>query len=131
MLIGLVGVLLPASIGVQILGKTWATAHALILPTALATAGGGIVAGASVGLRALAAARESRNARTVLSALQVAGGLVGAWVAGATGAAWGLAAANLGGSVQWWWRLRDVLNDYRARPVVREEPEPIVPVVSD
>jgi O-antigen/teichoic acid export membrane protein len=94
--------LVPVSTGVLVLGPTWVSAHDLVLPLALALAGSGVVTGAYVALRALAAARQSFRANAVASVLVLGGGVLGAIVAAAPGVAWGLAIGNWAGAAIWW-----------------------------
>jgi O-antigen/teichoic acid export membrane protein len=114
--LGVVAYLLPTRVGTELLGATWSAARPLIIPITISTAFGGVVSGASVGLRALAAARRSRLARTIMSSLQLIGGLAGAAIAGASGAAWGLAAANVTGAAVWWWHLRGGMREHIEAP---------------
>ena len=83
--------LMPDSWGEAILGSTWDGARTVILPVGLTTAAGAFQAGGQVGLRALAATSHSLRARSVSATAMLAGGMLGAVVSGATGAAWGLA----------------------------------------
>lgn len=99
-------VLLPEKIGRFLLGSVWEPAAALILPVTLSVAGAGFVAGATVGLRGLGAARRSLRARLFGSALYLVGGLAGAAVAGAFGTSWGSALAMWCGAAVWWAQLR-------------------------
>jgi O-antigen/teichoic acid export membrane protein len=103
--------LVPDRIGSQLLGDVWHEAHSVVIPLSIASATAGIVAGASAGLRALAAARRSRRARTILSPLQLGGVLAGIAVGGPVGAAWGLAGATLAGSGVWWWHFYRALEE--------------------
>jgi O-antigen/teichoic acid export membrane protein len=93
---------IPDSAGTALLRKNWTGGHALVIPLALGMAGFGTLLGAGVGLRALAAARMSFRARLLTAPLSLLGGLGGAAVNGAAGAAWGLAAAFMAGAVIWW-----------------------------
>ena len=58
---------------------------------------------ATVGLRALAAARLSLTARLIEAALTIVGGTVGAVLGGAAGAAWWLAGMFWVEAAIWWW----------------------------
>ena len=60
---------------------------------------------ATVGLRAMAAAKRSMRSRLVTGVLAVTGGTVGAATYGAVGAALGLAAGLWIGGIQWWQQL--------------------------
>ena len=94
--------LLPDSAGRALLKRTWPAAHAVILPLALAWAASGVLTGATVGLRALAAAKRSLHARLITGALSLAGTATGAYLADARGAALGLALGLWAGSFLWW-----------------------------
>lgn len=98
--------LLPDAVGQFVLGAVWPSAAALILPTTLAVMAAGLSTGATVGLRALGASRRSLFAQLVTSAGYVAGGLVGAAIAGGLGSTWGVALGTLLGAAVWWWQLR-------------------------
>jgi hypothetical protein len=94
--------LLPYHIGHALLRKSWAPAHAVILPYTAVMAAAGMLTGATVGLRALAAAKRSMRARLITGALAIPATTVGAIVDGAAGAALGLAVALWLGSILWW-----------------------------
>jgi O-antigen/teichoic acid export membrane protein len=104
--------LLPDRVGLAILGSSWSTVHGLLLPMTVSTACSGVTAGASVGLRALAAARRSLRARLAASSVRLAGALTGAAAAGAVGAAWGLVCGSVIASSIWWWQFRRGLREY-------------------
>jgi hypothetical protein len=93
---------LPDSAGRALLKRTWPAGHAVILPLALAWAASGVLTGATVGLRALAAAKRSLRARLITGALSLAGTAAGAYLADARGAALGLALGLWAGSILWW-----------------------------
>jgi hypothetical protein len=103
---GLTMFALPDSIGRQLLRRSWDDAHGVILPFAAVMAASGVLTGATVGLRALAAARRSLQARLITGALSLAGTALGAYTADATGAALGLALGLWLGSILWWRGLR-------------------------
>jgi O-antigen/teichoic acid export membrane protein len=96
---------LPSAVGELMLGSLWSSASALIIPTTLAVAGGSLFDGAFVGLRALGVARRSMPTQLARAGLSVAGGITGAFVAGAAGSVWGAAAATFIGVVMVWWQL--------------------------
>jgi hypothetical protein len=108
---GAVLVLLPDSVGEQILNETWYAASPLLVPVTLAVAGFGFSVGAWAGVRALGAASRSLRAQVISSVVYLTGALGGAAVAGAAGAAWGSAAGTLTGAVVWWWQLRQGVRD--------------------
>jgi hypothetical protein len=93
---------LPESVGEELLKRSWSEAHQVILPYTAVMAASGVLTGATVGLRALAAARRSLHARLLTGALALAGTAAGAYLDSATGAALGLAAGLWFGSIFWW-----------------------------
>jgi O-antigen/teichoic acid export membrane protein len=97
--------LLPASIGEALLKRSWQPAHDVILPYTAVMAASGMLTAATVGLRAMAAAKRSLRSRLVTGVLAVTGGTVGAATYGAVGAALGLAAGLWIGGIQWWQQL--------------------------
>jgi hypothetical protein len=97
--------LLPDAAGRALLGDTWTTARDVILPLAIASAAVGIQAAAVVGLRAMALARRSLQARIVSSALLLSCGVVGALLGGPVGTAWGMATGVSIGALFWWRQL--------------------------
>lgn len=108
--LGLVVLSLPDPVGRALLGSTWAQAEPVLLPVAVGMVGTAFTMGARIGLRALADARRSLNARLVSAVAAVVLGIAGARYDGATGAAWGLAAGIWLSSARWWqqfWRALD------------------------
>lgn len=103
--------LVPDHLGEHVLGAVWYGSSELIMPISLGVAGAGLGVGAAAGLRALAAARRSLRCQIFASACYVGGGLGGAALAGTTGSAWGVAAANLVASAVWWLQLRSALRE--------------------
>lgn len=85
---------LPDSIGSALLGPTWPTAHALVFPFAVQYLGLAVYAVAFLGLKALDRRRSTLQVRVWFAAMTVSCATAGAAVAGATGAAWGLAVAG-------------------------------------
>jgi O-antigen/teichoic acid export membrane protein len=97
--------LLPAEVGRELLGSVWPSAYALVVPTTLVFMGGGLMDGASAGLRALGAARRSLRAKLIGAAAYVSCGLAGAVVGGAAGAVWGVAVAIYFAVIINWWQF--------------------------
>jgi O-antigen/teichoic acid export membrane protein len=112
MLWGGLMLLLSDRVGVAILGSSWPATQPLLLPVTIFAAGVGLTCGATVGLRALAAARRSLRARLVSSSVRLLGALAGAAVAGAGGAAWGLASGSVIAVAVWWWQFTRELREY-------------------
>jgi hypothetical protein len=88
-----------------LLKRSWHPAHDVIPAYTAVMAASGMLTAATVGLRAMAAAKRSLRSRLVTGVLAVAGGTVGAATAGAVGAATGLAAGLWIGGIQWWQQL--------------------------
>jgi len=97
----MLGAALPAAVGRRIFGDTWVTARAVLVPMGISLLGGCAASGAIVGLRALAAARESLRARLTCLPIVIVVPLFGA-LAGAHGFAVGMAIATWAGAGVWW-----------------------------
>jgi O-antigen/teichoic acid export membrane protein len=113
--VGVTAAVLPDSFGTALLGQNWSSAQSLILPVSIWMAGFGVVLGAGVGLRVLAAARLSLRARMLVAPLMVVSAVGGAALYGARGAAWGLAAVYPIGSIVWWRYFYRGLREYSER----------------
>lgn len=103
---GLAVLALPSTVGELILGESWEPARAVVLPWSLAVAAGGMLAGAHIGLRALAETRRSLMTRAGIGIVVIASEVAGAAVGDAPGAAWGHAAAMWAGVGVWWYQFR-------------------------
>lgn len=104
--------LLPSRLGVSLIGPVWHTARPLVAPLALATAALGVLVGAAMSLRALAAARRSLRARLLVSPVILCSGLIGAALHGASGAAWGLAIGNGFAAGVFWYHLVHAVSEH-------------------
>jgi len=102
---GVVVYLLPDSVGEALLKRSWQPAHDVIPAYTAVMAAQGMLTAATVGLRAMAAAKRSLRSRLVTGVLAVAGGTIGAATSGAVGAATGLALGLWIGGIQWWHQL--------------------------
>jgi hypothetical protein len=123
---------LPDALGRALVGANWVGAKSILFPLALSFAGLGGVMGAASGLRALAAAKRSLRARTTSSVLMICGGMIGAVLADALGAAIGLAVANWLAALIWWSQFNASFNEYVVdngddRPLV----SPVAPTARD
>jgi hypothetical protein len=116
--------LLPAHVGHALMKRSWAPAHAVILPYTAVMAASGMLTGATVGLRALAAAKRSMRARLITGAAAIPATTVGAILNGAAGAALGLAIALWLGSILWWRGLRLEVEHFER---VKAGPAPVAP----
>ncbi len=88
--------------GRVLLGSTWRSARAVIVPIGIAAVAGGMVAGAIAGLRSLSAARELLRIRLLTIPTTLALPIGGAVLSDARGLAWGIAASVLW-NVVWYW----------------------------
>lgn len=105
-------VLLPESIGNALLGDVWIPAHSILLVMGLAYTVVNLAAGASIGLRALAAAPRTFRAALVTSVAGFTGAVAGAAVAGAEGVAWGFFITQSVGIVVWYLEFRGGMRDH-------------------
>jgi O-antigen/teichoic acid export membrane protein len=112
--VGVLASLLPDRFGIVLLGENWPRAEEVLLPLSISAAGSGIIMGAGIGLRALAAAKLSLRARLLNAPLVLGGALSGATFWGARGAAWGFAVAYWIGSFIWWRFFMEGLRRFRA-----------------
>src|SRR4051812_4670906 len=92
-------------IGTFVLGETWYVAAPLIIPATLSVTNAGFINGAAAGLRALGNARRSLRCMLIMSFAYVVFGLLGAFLNGAVGSAWGAASATLLGAIVYWSQL--------------------------
>jgi hypothetical protein len=117
---GCVLFVLPAGVGHQLLNRQWGSAHRVVLPLSCAWAASGVITGATVGLRALAAARRSLRLRLPTAVVTVITGATGAALGGAPGAAAGFALGMTISCPFWWMQFRAALRDYRpVEPTLR------------
>lgn len=104
-------VALPRGLGQWLLGPIWRPTFPLVLTSAVAIAAGGMVVGASAGLRALGVSRRGLRAQAVTSVLYLVLGLAGAYTRGALGAVEGTAVAMWVGAMTYWWQLRVAIRE--------------------
>jgi O-antigen/teichoic acid export membrane protein len=120
--------LLPEHVGQALLKRSWSSAHTVILPYAAVMAASGSLTGATVGLRALAAARRSLRARLITGVLSLSSTAVGAYVGDAPGAAAGLAIGLWAGSVLWWVGLRAEVDEAARSRTTQDRRTKMTPV---
>jgi O-antigen/teichoic acid export membrane protein len=121
---GAVALFIPDTLGDELLGASWEGAREVLLPLSLSVAGFALLIGAMVGLRALGAASRGLKARSLDAPFSLAGGLGGAWLAGAKGAAWGYALVVLIRIPIWWWQFLRALKEYEeAEPAAEDATE--------
>lgn len=89
--------------GEAILGSTWTDARTLIIPVGLASMAGGLLAGATAGLRSLAAAARLLQLRAITIPTTIALPVAGAVFFETRGLAYGIA-ASAWWNVGWYWR---------------------------
>lgn len=110
-------VLLPDRFGQAVLGQSWTGARDVLPVLGLALAVNGVLVAADSGLRALGNARRGLRARLFMLPLTAAGGLIGAVVAGAHGAATGLLIADVLGGGIWWYQFNGAVREWVPTPV--------------
>jgi hypothetical protein len=120
---------LPTSIGVALLGASWASAHDVILPATVMYAALFAAMAASTGLVALAAARRSLIAGAGGAAILVAGALIGS-AFGTASAFWGLALANFARTGLYWSEFRHAVAHGSASSAQRQSNESAVDIFS-
>ena len=108
----LILVLLPDSAGQALLGDVWLPAHSVMLAWGLAFAASNLGYGASIGLRALAAAPRTLRAAVVTSVISFIGAVLGAMVGGLQGTANGFLITQVVGIGVWWWQFRGGMRDH-------------------
>ncbi len=119
--VGIVASILPDRLGTELLGQNWPLARSVVIPVSIWMAGAGVILGAGIGLRALAAARRSLRARLMLAPLAVMSAVIGASVRGARGAAWGFAGAYAAGACIWWWSFLRGLDEHGRKSAPAEK----------
>lgn len=93
---------IPERLGSDLLGSTWRAMRTLALPVGLATVVGGLLAGASMGLRIVGGGRDILRARIVIVTCSTLAVFAFAFVWHAKGAAWGgLVSSVVSASVYW------------------------------
>jgi O-antigen/teichoic acid export membrane protein len=105
---------MPRGLGELLVHHGWQHTYDLVLPASLSIAGACVIAGASAGLRALAASRRSLPSQIAASVIYIAGGVLGAYADGAVGTVYGVAIAVWIGAVIWWWQLHRALRSASA-----------------
>ena len=103
---GLIVLLLPASAGAAILGQTWTGTYAVLLASVVGQAGAAISIGPATMLYAMQRANVTIRIHALQAPMTVTFGVGGVLLAGAQGAAWGMAAAFWAVVPLWWMRVR-------------------------
>lgn len=102
---GALFLLAPESVGRALLGDTWPGTSAILWPMILGQLGGNLAHGASAALIGMDRAKVSLSLQAVFAPLTFVGGVGGALLAGAEGAAWGFAIPFWILLPFWWIRL--------------------------
>lgn len=97
---------LPDSVGTALLGDTWRSATEVLIPVGIAATASGLLAGASIGLRTLAAADAIVRIRLYTTPAIIGLPVLGAVLGDATGGAYGIAGATMWGCGWYWWTIR-------------------------
>jgi O-antigen/teichoic acid export membrane protein len=118
-------ILLPNHAGVVLLGEAWARARVLFPVLTICLLANAIDIGAEAGLRALGAVKRILHARMLVAPLSIGLAALGAWRAGARGAAVGLATANVVFAFILWLQFRAAAVTWQGLPreVVGTDPE--------
>nr|WP_269329347.1 oligosaccharide flippase family protein [Kineosporia babensis] len=115
----LILLLVPTSIGGELLGDSWATAREVMLPMGIIVVCVGFVLGASLGLKALRRADQMLRVTFVQAPLMLGLGSLGGALWSGPGAAWGMATAQIAGFVASW--IIFLKADKQPRPWIEEE----------
>jgi O-antigen/teichoic acid export membrane protein len=121
---GVLLVLMPRGLGQLLVHDNWQGTYHLVLPASISIAGACVIAGASAGLRALAASRRSLPSQIATSVIYIVGGVTGAYADGAVGTVYGVAIAVWIGAGVWWWQLNHALRGVSVKPDPRSTGRP-------
>jgi hypothetical protein len=108
---GAILLLVPRAIGEFLLRANWDAAQPLLPLLVIWLIGYGLSFGAWTGLRSLAAAKRSLQARCIDGSLTFSFGLAGAYLGGAIGVAWGYAITGILKSLNAWWQFSRALGE--------------------
>jgi hypothetical protein len=103
---GIALLLLPSSLGFELLGATWESSRQLLPAVLVAICANGFAVGLRAGVRVLSIDGEGIMIRLALGPTSAGLGMVGALLAGISGAAWGIATGNVLGLVVLWIQFR-------------------------
>ncbi len=123
--------LLPTAIGHALLKRSWGPSHHVLLAYTAVMAASGMLTAATVGLRAMAAAKRSMRSRLVTGVLALSFATVGAATYGAVGAATGLAAGLWLGGIQWWQQLHAAVAEEEGRRSAADDAPAAVDVAGE
>jgi O-antigen/teichoic acid export membrane protein len=111
--------------GERLLGETWESAAALLLPATMIIAFQGVWCAAWIGLRALGAARRSLQAQAFGASVFLVAALLGAYLNDGAGAAWGCAVGNFLAACIWWRHLHHGIEEFRVATAVPRLDAPV------
>uniref|UniRef100_UPI001A954EA8 hypothetical protein n=1 Tax=Actinomadura roseirufa TaxID=2094049 RepID=UPI001A954EA8 len=114
---GTLTLLVPAGAGHAVAGASWALAGPVLPAECALFASIAAITGPALGLRAIGDARRGATVRLLVVPLSVTCGAGGAWLAGASGALYGLALANVVGLVLWRRQFARALADRPSSPL--------------
>jgi hypothetical protein len=120
---GALFLVLPDGIGVALLGDTWEGTRDVLVATVVGQAGAALGVGPATALYAMDRARSTFRIHVSFAPLMFVLGVTGVSLAGAQGAAWGIAAAFWLVVPLWWHTLRRQARDVAAE-VSRAATEP-------
>lgn len=112
---------IPNAVGVAILGESWRSAHAVLLPVGFGAMAAGACVAPTAALYGMGAVDRSMRTRLIMLPLAFAGGVLGAVLGGAVGAASGLAIANVAGALVYRRQLWSTVIDRDRERVARDE----------
>ena len=115
---GAIFLFLPDSVGRELLGETWTGTRSVLVASIVQQAGAAIAIGPATMLYAMDRAKVTLAIHAVLSPLLLAGGILGVWLGGAEGAAWGFAVAFWAVVPAWWIKVRREARSIAARAAV-------------
>lgn len=107
LLLGAALLLMPGDLGRAFLGESWEGTRDLLPAMTVLALTAGVIVGPAVGLRAISAVGRMATVSLAVAPVAVALPAGGALIAGAGGAAWGLAASNavMAGALLWQFRV--------------------------
>ncbi|MDQ4144759.1 MAG: hypothetical protein M3198_13655 [Actinomycetota bacterium] len=109
---GLALLLMPPELGSALLGESYALGRSVLTTLTLFWGALGAIHAARAGLRILAKADRSLRAQLMMAPVTVLGGVLGARIGGAHGAAAGLALVTVGGVFLWWFTFEGAAREY-------------------
>lgn len=109
--------LIPDSLGTSLLGDTWTGASDVLLPMAVASAAGSVTLGPAIIIYAMGQARKTFRLHAIEAPLIIICMATGLALAGARGAAWGMAINMTLMIPLWFWQLNALKGTLAKQPV--------------